>query len=228
MIDYLLFFRMRPNWDGRLARSRQDGGSPYCRPFGEMLPMWKCCQLPMLPISNWLLAIGIGYWHHWQHSHRSVTRRRKKRAARTSAANAVIAAAERLLNVLREDLAFMLSPFAGCWKSLPVFSAHVTRKGERRPEAATERGPPRRKTKPKSGGSRSVASTGGDGTPPLPHLAGTHVSGLSKSRGSGKAGSRLIRRGFSGLDQPRALGCRLDIPTPTPLLPNTYIIGIMR
>ena len=64
--------------------------------------------------------------------------------------------------------------------------------------------------------------TGGDGTPPLPHLARKHVSGLSKSQGSGKAGSRLIRRGFSGLDQVRALGCRLDIPTPTPY----YLIPI--
>ena len=23
----------------------------------------------MLPVVNWLLALGIGYWQHWQHSH---------------------------------------------------------------------------------------------------------------------------------------------------------------
>ena len=33
----------------------------------------------MLPIPNWLLAVGIGYWQHWQYSHCSTARRRKKR-----------------------------------------------------------------------------------------------------------------------------------------------------
>ena len=28
----------------------------------------ECCQFPILPVFNWALATGTGYWQQWQHS----------------------------------------------------------------------------------------------------------------------------------------------------------------
>ena len=56
------------------ARLAEDG-SPY-----RFCNVANVEELPVTNVANFQLAIGIGYWHHWQHSHRAVTRRRKKRA----------------------------------------------------------------------------------------------------------------------------------------------------
>ncbi len=50
-----------------LQGCRQSSEVKWAVPVGGNVANVKMLPIPMLPVSNWILATGTGYWQHWQH-----------------------------------------------------------------------------------------------------------------------------------------------------------------